>query len=85
MFYHVLVKKVVMLDSFIKGLDILGVLDEISKNPPQFEAVFLYNEQDLVPSSVIQKISFLTEDAQMYTMLENFINAATKQGKIHYY
>ena len=82
MFYHVFVKKVVMLDNFVKGLEILGVLDEIRKNPSQFEAVFLHNEQNLNSSIVLEKMKFLTEDAQMYAMLANFINNATKGGRV---
>ena len=35
-FYHVVVKKAVMLDNFCKGLEVLGVLEEIKKNPSQF-------------------------------------------------
>lgn len=46
--------------------------------------MFAHNDEDLVALSVIGKISFLTEDDQMYTMLENFINDATKQGKRHF-
>jgi hypothetical protein len=48
----VLVKRAVMLDNFAKGLQTLGVLEEIRKNPSQFEEVFLHNE-DAVNKSVV--------------------------------
>ncbi|CAB3977887.1 Hypothetical predicted protein [Paramuricea clavata] len=51
--YHVLVKRAVMLDNFAKGLQTLGVLEEIRKNPSQFEEVFLHNEKAVSASAVL--------------------------------
>ena len=73
-----------MMDSFAKGLEILGILSQIRKNPPQFEAVFLHNEQDLLPSAILNKINFVSKDMEpeIYAMLVHFINEARKPGKL---
>ncbi|CAB3988806.1 G2 M phase-specific E3 ubiquitin- ligase-like [Paramuricea clavata] len=77
--YHVLVKRAVMLDNFAKGLQTLGILEEIRKNPSQFEEVFLHNENAVSASAVLQSIVFKPEDATMYAMLASFINDASEQ------
>ncbi|CAB4020787.1 Hypothetical predicted protein, partial [Paramuricea clavata] len=78
--YHVLVKRAVMLDNFAKGLQTLGILEEIRKNPSQFEEVFLHNENAVSASAVLQSIVFKLEDSTMYAMLASFINDASQQG-----
>lgn len=78
--YHDLVKKVAMLDNFAKGLETLGILDEIKKNPRQFEPFFLYNEQELVSSAVMEKTVFKPENANLKTKFENFLLGLSKHG-----
>jgi F0F1-type ATP synthase delta subunit len=78
--YHVLVKRAVMLDNFAKGLQMLGILDEIRKNPSQFEKVFLHSENTVSASALLESISFVLENTTMYSMLANFINYASQHG-----
>ena len=69
-----------MLDNFAKGLQTLGILDEIRKNPSQFQEVFLHSENTVSASAVLQSISFESENTTMYSMLANFINDASQHG-----
>ena len=79
-FYHVMIKKAVMLDNFCKGLEVLGVLEEIKKNPSQFESVFIHNEEELTTSAVLAKVLYQPEVPKLKCRFEAFIQDLSKPG-----
>ena len=79
-FYHVMIKKAVMLDNFCKGLEVLGVLEEIRKNPSQFESVFIHNEEELTTSAVLAKILYRPEVRELKCRFEAFVEDLSKPG-----
>ena len=79
-FYHVMIKKAVMLNNFCKGLEVLGVLEEIRKNPSQFESVFIHNEEELTTSAVLAKILYPPEVPELKCRFEAFVEDLSKPG-----
>ena len=57
---HTVLSKKVVLDQLRKGLQILNVLDEITKRPRLFESLFLSNPNvcDLTAGKVISSLGF---------------------------
>ena len=83
-FYHVVVKKAVMLDNSCKDLEVLGVLEEIKKNPSQFESVFIHNEEELTTSSVLANILYRPEVPELKCRFEALVRDLSKPGNYNY-
>ena len=83
-FYHVMIKKAVMLDNFCKGLEVLGVLEKIKKNPSQFESVFIHNEEELTTSAVLAEVLYQPEVPKLKCRFEAFIQDLSKPGNYSY-
>ena len=79
-FYYVMIKKAVMLDYFCKGLEVLGVLEEISKSSSQFQSVFIHNEEELTTSAVLAKIFYRPEVPELKCRFEAFVEDLSKPG-----
>ena len=48
--YHCMIKVKAVMDQFIEGLSVLGVLDAIKENPLWFEPFFVSREEPLTAS-----------------------------------
>lgn len=68
-------KRVVALEQIRKGMGLLGVLEVVSHNVNLFEPLFVYNEQQITSTLVLEKILFpeATEE-----------NKLARQYLIHY-
>lgn len=87
MLHTVLSKKKVVLDQLRKGLQILNVLDEITKRPRLFENLFLSNPNvcDVTAEKVISSLSFsINESCATRDHLLQYINECSKQGMFHF-
>lgn len=83
MLHTVLSKKKVVLDQLRKGLQILNVLDEITKRPMLFENLFLSNPNtdDVTAEKVTSSLSFsIMESSATRDHLLQYINDCSKQG-----
>ena len=86
MLHTVLSKKKVVLDQLRKGLQMLNVLDEITKRPSLFESLFLSNPNadDVTAEKVISSLRFsITEPSATRDYLLQYINDCSKQGMHH--
>ena len=82
----VLTKKKVVLDQLRKGLQILGVLDEISQRPRLFENLFVNKPDvsDVTALKVISSLRFSTNNScATRDHLIQYINECSKQGMYH--
>ena len=76
MLHNILVKKKAILDQFRKGLSILGLLDEIQREPEVFEECFVYQgvvSNDSVASSLYFPPSEDKNAQRVFQMLHTFI------------
>ena len=72
--YVVISKRKMALDQLRKGLNTLGVLDEMSKHPPLFESVFTFKLVELTPAIVKKCLKYpdeLSDQAQETKMMIN--------------
>ena len=87
MLHTVLSKKKVVLDQLRKGLQILNVLDEITKRPRLFENLFLSspNVCDVTAERVISSLNFsINQSCATRDHLLQYINECSKQGMFHF-
>lgn len=87
MLHTVLSKKKVVLDHVRKGLQILNVLDEITKRPRLFENLFLSNPNvcDVTAEKVVSSLSFsINESCATRDHLLQYMNECSKQGMFHF-
>lgn len=72
--YKVISKCKMALDQLRKGLNTLGVLDEMSKHPHLFESVFTFKPVELTPAIVKECLKYpdeLSDQAQETKMMMN--------------
>lgn len=69
-----------MLDNFAKGLATLGVIEEIRKDPHQFEEMFVHYKNSIQASTVLNKVKLVTKDKTIQGLVTSFINNASHQG-----
>ena len=72
--YEVISKHKMALDQLRKGLNTLGVLDEMSKHPHLFESVFTFKPVELTPAIVKEYLKYpdeLSDQAQETKMMMN--------------
>lgn len=69
-----------MLDNFAKGLATLGVIEEIRKDPHQFEEMFVHYKNSIQASTVLDKVKLVTKDKTIQGLVTSFINNASHQG-----
>ena len=72
--YEVISKRKMALDQLRKGLNTLGVLDEMSKHPHLFESVFTFKPVELTPAIVKECLKYpdeLSDQAQETKMMMN--------------
>lgn len=69
-----------MLDNFAAGVDILGVLKEIRKEPARFEEMFLHSASEIEADALIEKIKFTQVNTKMEEKLHNFIRNGSREG-----
>ena len=60
-------KRFVALEQIRKGMKLMGVLDVVSHNIDLFEPMFVYNEQQITPSLLLEKIVFPEETEESQT------------------
>jgi len=87
MLHTVLSKKKVVLDHVRKGLQILNVLDEITKRPRLFENLFLSNPNvcDVTAEKVVSSLSFsINESCATRDHLLQYMNECSKQDLQHF-
>ena len=58
MIFDILAKRKASLDQIRAGLEILGVLGAISNNPDSMSRYFLFQEVDVKPENLLEKISY---------------------------
>ena len=83
MLHNILVKKKAILDQFRKGLPILGLLDEIQREPEMFEECFLYQgivSNDSVASSRPFPASEDKNAQRVFQLLQTFIKNCNANG-----
>ena len=74
-------KRKVVLDQLQEGLQTLGLLNEMQKNPLLFERLFLYQEKNLTTAIVKDILSFPNnEHKDVQEMVLQFIDESDHEG-----
>jgi len=83
MLHNILVKKKAILDQFRKGLSILGLLNEIQREPEMFKECFVYQgvvTNDSVDSSLYFPPSEDKNAQRVFHMLQTFVKNCNANG-----
>ena len=92
--FNVLTNNVSMLDQMRKGLSLLGLLEEIEKNPNLFEHFFVHQGSRFTPAYVKELLTIkecctdgaTVEDAERYIrLLFSFIETVMRKNYLTYY
>ena len=83
MLHNILVRKKAILDQFRKGLSILGLLNEIQREPEMFEECFVYQgvvTNDSVDSSLYFPPAEDKNAQRVFQMLQTFVKNCNVNG-----
>lgn len=78
-------KRKVVLDQLRDGLRTLGLLEEMKKNPPLFESLFIHREDNLTPAIVKDILTFTdSEHKDVKEMVLQFIDESDHEGRVNF-